>query len=267
MMDRPTGTSAGQVTLFWSSYTGVSDDPAEWNQLRVAHYKSGQWQSEGPGSGAIAEPGFSYDYGYLTSDAVSTFSPFTFGSLNVFNPLPVELLDLTASPVDKSIRVNWVTANEHNSSHFILQRSADGIRFSDIATIQAAGESKQVRTYTYLDKLPLNGVNYYRLQQVDKDNTSGASKIVSAHISDQVNQKFEVYPNPSDGKQLYIQVPYKGEITVTLLNMAGAEVYAQRTMADGSFASVQPSHSLATGMYVVRVSTGKGTYQQKLLVK
>jgi hypothetical protein len=267
MMDRTSGSNSAQVTLFWTSYSGVSSSSSEWNQLRIAHYRSGQWHSEGPGSGALPTPGFSFSYGYLGSDNIGSFSPFTWGSLNAFNPLPVELLDLTATPVDKSIRVNWITANEHNSSHFILQRSADGIHFTDITTLQAAGESKQIRTYTYLDKQPLKGVNYYRIQQVDKDNTSSKSKIVSAEVSGQITQKFEVYPNPSDGKLLYIQVPYKGEITVSLFNMAGAEIYSQRTMADGSFASVQPSHSLATGMYVVRVTTAQGSYQQKLLVK
>jgi hypothetical protein len=269
MLDRLTtvNPSAANVTLYWDEYTDVSKDPSQWNQLRVAHYKNSQWDTEGPGSGASPETGFSYYYGYLTSDPVSSFSPFTWGSLQHFNPLPVELLDLKAKPDNKVVHINWLTNTEHNSSHFILQRSADGVNFTSIATIKAAGESKTVRNYLYTDKQPHTGINYYRLLQVDKDGSTVTSKIVSANIESVIQGEFEVYPNPSDGKILNLQLDYKGEIAVSVFTITGVEIITQRIMATGGITTIQPKNGLTPGMYIVRVATPQQTYQQKLIVK
>jgi hypothetical protein len=268
MMDRSlSNPTDAKVTLFWDEYTDVSSDPSQWNQLRVAHYKSSQWQSEGPGSGATILPGFTFYNGYVTSDNISTFSPFTWGSLNSFNPLPVELVDLKAVASKEVVNVNWFTSTEHSSSHFILQRSADGVNFTSLATLKAAGESKSVQTYTYIDRKPLKGINYYRLLMVDKDDSKTTSKIVSAEMTNVTYPSVEVYPNPSDGKQIFIQMGYTGQVLVSVFTMTGAEVISQRAISDGTIIAIQPKNGLTPGMYIVRVATPQGSYQQKLIVK
>ncbi|MDO1446842.1 T9SS type A sorting domain-containing protein [Rhodocytophaga aerolata] len=267
MMDRVSGSSNAKVTLFWDAFSDVSSDPSQWNQLRVAHYQGGKWDSEGPGSGATMQPGFSFYYGYLTSDNISSFSPFTWGSLNDFNPLPVELVDLKAVASKEVVNVNWFTSTEHNSSHFILQRSADGVNFVSLTTLKAAGESKSVQTYTYVDRKPLSGTNYYRLLMVDKDDSKTTSKIVSAEITKTTQAAIDIYPNPSDGKHIFIQMGYTGEVVVSVFTMTGAEVITQRAISDGNIVTIQPRNGLAPGMYIVRVATSQGSYQQKLIVK
>jgi hypothetical protein len=266
MLDRIAGSSSSQVTLYWDEFTDVSRDSGEWSQLRVAHYQNGGWKQEGNGVPNTTN-NFSHNYGYLTSGRVDNFSPFTWGSINDFNPLPIELLDLKATSNSGVVVINWLTNTEHNSSHFILQRSADGVKFTSIATIVAAGESKTVRNYLHTDKQPFVGNNYYRLLQVDKDGSTVTSKIVSANINSTVQSKLEVYPNPSDGKILNLQLDYEGEITVSVFTITGVEIITQRIMATGSITTIQPKNGLIPGMYIVRVATPQQTYQQKLIVK
>ncbi len=64
--------------------------------------------------------------------------------------------------------VDWTTANEENNKYFILQRSADGQKFSDIDTIAAANQASG-HAYSDIDRAPLAGNNFYRLSQVDND--------------------------------------------------------------------------------------------------
>jgi hypothetical protein len=56
-----------------------------------------------------------------------------------------------------------------NSRNFIVQRSSDGSNFTDIATLDAAGNSQALLDYAYTDPQPLKNNNFYRLKQVDLD--------------------------------------------------------------------------------------------------
>lgn len=85
--------------------------------------------------------------------------------------LPVELIEFTAEKEKTSNILKWSTASEYNSSHFILQKSTTGIfeSNSDIANIQAAGNSNQVLEYRFVDTEIEESINYYRLIQYDND--------------------------------------------------------------------------------------------------
>jgi hypothetical protein len=57
------------------------------------------------------------------------FSPFAISSrwgLGYVSPLPVELLDFTAKCLeDKTVKIDWSTASENNSSYFEVRKSLD----------------------------------------------------------------------------------------------------------------------------------------------
>ena len=92
--------------------------------------------------------------------------------------LPVKLIEFTAA-ADKSVNIlQWKTAVEINSNHFIIERSANGRDYTAIGTTGATGVSSTVQTYNFTDISPLAGINYYRLAIVDKDNSKDYSNIV-----------------------------------------------------------------------------------------
>ena len=65
--------------------------------------------------------------------------------------------------------LKWVTSNEmNNTSHFIVEKSVDGIRFSPIGTV-AALEVPGMIMIIFFDDNPNEGYSYYRLKQVDAD--------------------------------------------------------------------------------------------------
>lgn len=86
-------------------------------------------------------------------------------------PLPVELTVFEGFPTEQGNVIKWQTASEHNSSHYLLERSTTG-EFNEnsvVQIVQAAGNSTELLNYVSLDKEYSQTINYYRLTQVDID--------------------------------------------------------------------------------------------------
>ena len=143
--------------------------------------------------------------------------------------LPVELTSFTATRNNTGALVSWQTASEKNAGHFDVERSKDGIIFSTIGTVKAAGNSVLQQDYTFTDEQVLAGVNYYRLKSVDLDDQTTYSKIVGVDFTSSGSMK--VYPNPVR-EILTIEgggERYAGDVGVEVFDMEGKLVY-QKTI-------------------------------------
>jgi hypothetical protein len=136
-------------------------------------------------------------------------------------PLPVELTLFEGFPTEQGNVIKWQTASEHNSLHYLLERSITG-EFDESNTIQivqAAGNSTEMIDYVRLDKGYSQTINYYRLVQVDTDgkfkiygpisinNTESVKKIVKIvnALGQEVDETttgvlFEVYEDGTSKK-------------------------------------------------------------------
>lgn len=163
--------------------------------------------------------------------------------------LPVTWESIQATPqINSTVLVNWKTASEQNSSHFILERSGDVIRFDSIGRIAALGRGAG---YSFTDQIPLKGNNFYRLRQVDRDGHTIYSYIVSAKLGR--GQGVLVGPNPTKGQLIIRNFPGSGgQLLIQVIDMAGNRVYNQ--MHSGNQIRLDLSH-LPTGTYVLRVGT------------
>ena len=84
-------------------------------------------------------------------------------------PLPVEMLEFTASLQDEGTMLKWVTASENNSLKFDLYKSLDGTTWGLLDEIPAGGFSNSELTYKYFDTRIESGYSYYKLIQIDID--------------------------------------------------------------------------------------------------
>jgi hypothetical protein len=109
--------------------------------------------------------------------------------------LPVKLSTFTASAKNNHSLLAWSVENQDvNSSHFEIQRSADGSNFDNIGRGDATNNSQA--SYTYTDKnVSLSGTVYYRLKMVDKDGEVSYSDIKTVHL-DKQSFAVRLYPNP-----------------------------------------------------------------------
>jgi hypothetical protein len=194
---------------------------------------------------------------------VSAFSPFTLASTIPNNPLPVELLTLKATPKEASVTVSWITVSEKNTDSFELERSRDGQNFTVIGRLKAQGESSSARSYQYEDQQPAP-INYYRLRTLDQNGQSSLSSVVMARLEAKP-AAVELYPNPSDGRTLYLKSPYRGVVRVQITSVVGVVFYQQSlSLLDEP---VLLPVSLPPGSYLVSVRCGQLLSQAKLIVK
>jgi hypothetical protein len=95
--------------------------------------------------------------------------------------LPVTALALTGKSQGKQNVLHWSTVTEQNNTGFEVQRSNDGYNFNKIAFVNTKavnGNSNFKLSYDFLGIASAASTNYYRLKQIDKDNSYVYSNIV-----------------------------------------------------------------------------------------
>src|SRR5690606_19164216 len=98
--------------------------------------------------------------------------------------LPIVLSDFQASITgSQTVQVEWSTFAEKNNDFFTVERSADGKNFEVLTAVEGAGSSNKKLSYSYEDKKPLTGYNYYRLKQTDFNGDFEYFKIVGVNNS------------------------------------------------------------------------------------
>ena len=101
--------------------------------------------------------------------------------------LPVELLSFEGKKQTNSNMLYWSTASEYNTSHFTIEKSEDGFKWSDIGQVQSAGNSTQKLDYSLEDKDVSQVINYYRLHQYDIDGVVDIFGPIAINNIDRIN--------------------------------------------------------------------------------
>lgn len=112
--------------------------------------------------------------------------------------VPVELTTFNAYKRASGVLLEWQTASEINNAGFEVQRSKDGKTWENLGFVEGVGNTLEIKDYTYWDEAPLEGVNYYRLKQLDFDGNFEYSLIVSVLWTKAAD--IVLSPNPTNGK-------------------------------------------------------------------
>mgnify|MGYP002136091274 CR=1 FL=1 len=113
-------------------------------------------------------------------------------------PLPVELLAFDATATGpQQVKCTWTTASEINNDFFTIQRSQDGVTFTDIGKKDGNGTTHELHHYELYDDNALQGTSYYRMQQTDYDGTITLSPVIAVHLSGK-NAALQLFPVPAD---------------------------------------------------------------------
>jgi len=114
------------------------------------------------------------------------------------NVVPVSLLSFDAQKhgADKAV-LKWITSSEINSKLFEVYRSNDnGTSWSEIGSVDAAGNSNTNINYSLIDALPNQGRNYYRLKMIDIDGSYKWSVVRWVDFGSTGSTTIVMYPNP-----------------------------------------------------------------------
>jgi len=268
-IDRVVGTSNVSVSL---SYENVrSQGVANPDSLIVAHWTGAQWKNEGR-SASFVTP---YT-GITSSAAITNFSPFTLGNIGTsagnINILPVTLVDFTANKLDnETVKLAWQTSSEVNSSHFLVERSFDGVSFLPIGSVDAQGESKSIQNYALLDtdgELSSHQIAYYRLKMIDNDASFEYSRIRQVNFDLGTFQILTVYPNPFNQQTtVSFSLPEDSEVEWVVYDLLGRAVQSHSLSAQSGVNELELANwnSLPSGTYILMGSSQGKRLTQKVI--
>ncbi|HPR01099.1 MAG TPA: T9SS type A sorting domain-containing protein [Saprospiraceae bacterium] len=118
--------------------------------------------------------------------------------------LPVQLIAFDAFLEEDWIAIDWRTSWEVNHDYFEVLHSADGQNWKVIdQNIQESTSNENQKQYQTVDRNPVIGTNYYRLNQVDIDGKSELSPIVQ--VKYYPKQWARISPNPVEGNLLTLE--------------------------------------------------------------
>ncbi len=231
-------------------------------------------------SGLIKEarslPRHTEESGYVVSTKSTSFSEkfATLASTDPANPLPVELLNFTGSTINNENYLSWETATEVNNDYFEVERSTDGKTFTTLGRIDGGGTLPSGASYSYIDKSPVAGRNYYRLKQVDFNGavTYGDKLVILTNDEVQQTEKLDFYiaPNPTtyDHINFVLSHATSGPVSVKLISMTGL-VVSESVMdnAGEDWVRLDAPSSLGQGLYILEIRQGHQKVAKRVVIK
>lgn len=184
--------------------------------------------------------------------------------------LPVQLVSFDAKLKEGKVILNWRTAQETNTDEFIIERSRDGLIFTETGRLKAQGNSTIPVDYIYTDNMPEKGVAYYRLRQTDIDGKNTFSGIKRVDNRIEGIELISLFPNPVNSQvNLRLFISNAGTVRLRLTNQSGQQIiFFEKTLATGEQNWMVKLPSLPGGVYQLFVSNKSGQLiAEKLVIK
>jgi hypothetical protein len=171
------------------------------------------------------------------------------------------------SRVSDGIRLNWSDFNDAAISRFEVQHATDGKTWKTLEVIPAQTNLPEGRSYEYLDPLPVEGNNHYRIVGIPV--FQAAFHTPARQLLIRQPEEFSLFPNPASGSVTLNLSGFSGrEALLTVFNAQGIRMYETRVGADAPVMYTLPLEGYPAGQYFVRLNAaGKKSMVKKLVVE
>ncbi|MBL7699117.1 MAG: T9SS type A sorting domain-containing protein [Chitinophagaceae bacterium] len=234
-----TGTPFGTAYNNWNGGEPNNSSNEHYGEIYASGVNPGKWNDLN-GSQSLA---YVVEYGGLSTDPALTLTANKTIANNSF--LPVTGLELNVQSSGKNVLIKWSTITEINCERFDVLHSTDGIVFNKIGSTVGAGTTDIKQYYQFVHDAPVNGNNYYRLQQFDIDGRFKYSPVREVTIGNPVN--IIIGPNPAHSA---ITVNGAGNSDMQVFSLNGTLMYSSRVTSDNFKVNVE---HFQKGTYVIRI--------------
>jgi hypothetical protein len=186
--------------------------------------------------------------------------------------LPVVMESFTATLNNnlQKAALKWSTASETNLNYFSVERSTDGIHFSQVGMVFALGNTTVKTDYAFTDNVTgiQASVVYYRLNIVDADGKSHYSDVRMIKLSGKTDNVIAIsaYPNPVvNNINVTIPANWQNQKVLYEIFSANGNRAFQKQVTESSQTESLNMTTMAPGMYVVKVSCNAQVSVQKII--
>lgn len=167
----PTGALGSSQALTWTAYNEgftdaimVSDIAVtSTNKLRMASYGRGLWERD----------------------------------LAPTSNLPVSFKEFEVAVTSLGNQLKWTLSYQTNVARYEVEYSTDGLNFYKVGSVPAKSGPGDL-TYTYLHAIQNNVNGFYRIKNIDIDDSYTYSSVEMVNAN-KIVSKLTVYPNPTTG--------------------------------------------------------------------
>lgn len=175
--------------------------------------------------------------------------------------LPFSLSDFSLTRLTNTVRLQWITTEAYNFSHFIVEKSTDAINWSAIGMVDITGNSGN--KYSFNDTSLQPGINFYRLKTIDHDGLVTYSKVINYNYAVPEPDPVRIVQNPIKDEMLLISkldIPIRLRVFLQDGRMLGVHNIIKGTN------KINTSHWLG-GLYYIHLFKPDGTIQILKVIK
>lgn len=168
---------------------------------------------------------------------------------------PVNLLTFDAkAQTNGTVLLQWATASELNNSHFNIEKSIDGINYTNIAKVNSKGDANIRQDYILTDGKPGIGKIFYRLSQEDKDGKLAYKGVRMVDLGTNLIT-WTVAPNPVRGNTIKLTNTgtLNKAVQMRLVDVQGRVIWSGMVQPNGGAASINMNKQVAAGMYYLQI--------------
>ena len=237
-----TGTNPGNYTGSSQDFTTASAGfTVVWNSTRS------WWE--------VTVPVTSFSGFYITSAAMA--------------PLPITLEYFKGTQINGQHLLSWKANCTSVQAGFEVQRSADGIHFTTIATV-TADQARCSQPFDNTDEHPLSGINYYRIKITDSNGKFYFSNTISFMLKTNGFELLNISPNPvtNENAVLRINSGKKVMVNIRITDFTGRFINVQSVqLLPGLNQIILNTQALSTGAYQITSYTPGEAPQTLRLIK
>lgn len=259
-----------QSPMYFFKTNGVAFDPATslhasgvYNSLELSTFIDNQTSSNGVNYVEIQGVN-SFSGGGLIMGAVPVGGATTGTAIL----LQLEVLHFKAVQQEAAIALSWTSQEALNVSHFVVERSPNGIDFSALQTVDSKNK-EGIFAYHQMDPQPLKGANYYRLKIVASDGSFTYSSICVVVMDHQEDFFVKILSNPfKKNLSLSISTAVDQQARLLVYNVLGQLVYQNKPFLDAgsTHLHIKEAFYWQAGSYTILIE-GKTFTKQLQVVK
>ncbi len=190
--------------------------------------------------------------------------------VRILDNVPVEFISFNAVSKESEVRLIWSTATETNNKGFSVERRDNFTgKWNRLGFINGSGTSTEKTDYTFTDRNPSAGTNYYRLKQTDLNGSFSYSKIIEVSVTQMNFVLKQNYPNPFNPvTTIDYFIPVQKHVSLKVYDITGKEaaILVNENQKSGQHSVQFNASRLASGVYIYKLVTGNFSASKKLML-
>jgi hypothetical protein len=181
--------------------------------------------------------------------------------------LPLHIINFTVNYKSPIANIKWDVANELQTHYYEVEMSLNGTDFETVQKVGARNVGSSSYTFPHSLANQPSGTIYYRIKQVDKDNKTFYTQIITVKIA-KASIPLTVSPNPF---QSFINIAYtselKGAAAISIFSADGKLLLTKRAEVVKGTNSIQFAslESLPSGTYILKLEMATSIQTAKLI--